>query len=734
MANKLCKAVTVYHHMQVCPTLLSFCYADDIYNVPKVVDVSLELQEWIYFCDNQERLMNTPTKSLPEYVRRFTHDIYMCIYVAASDDDSPSSFSLSSDSHTEECLEAPETIQQNNESNSTSIPTEQNQPNSTSGPTEQNQPNSTSGPTEQNQPNSTSGPTEQNQPNSTSIPTEQNQPNSTSGSTEQNQPNSTSGPTEQNQPNSTSGPTEQNQPNSTSGPTEQNQPNSTSGSAEQIDQSSSTSGPTEQNDESSSTSGPTERNDESIASGPTENNESSALGPTKLNDEIFESTEQNNEFNNTVKLTEHSSEFNSASEPSSPVIFTKSDLHDVLKEKEDLIDGSEAGSFLLDDVIGAITKMHSQNAWLTKNFDCLSQSYEKMLEMLENERIVNAGLRKQVDQLNTEIQLSRNEIISLQTSNSNLRKLHEETKAELQYTQKRMDKEMKQVRGELTKKQDELAQLSKAPENSWKISHEEIRLSERELGIGGWGVVWVGEFRGQKVAVKQMHKIINSPKHLELLNREIYTMAQLRHPNLLQFIGAVLNHPSGIPMIITEIMDTSLRKAYESEELTPDPSCRPVILSILRDVAIGLNYLHCLPNPIIHRDVSSANVLLESKGPGKWKTKVSDFGSANVAQDAMTKAPGALVYSAPESQQSIAILREKRKKQTTKMDSFSFGVLYCEVMACKFPADNDTFQDILVEVKTSSTPSLFDLIVCCISEEPDERPTMLQIIKQLDSD
>ena len=719
MANKLCKAVTVYHHMQVCPTLLSFCYADDMYNVPKVVDVSLELQEWIYFCDNQERLMNTPTKSLPEYVRRFTHDIYMCIYVAASDDDSPSS--VSSDSHTEECLEAPETIQQNNESNSTSGPTEQNQPNSTSGPTEQNQPNSTSGSAEQNQLNSTSGPTEQNQPNSTSGSAEQNQPNSTSGSAEQNQPNSTSGSAEQNdESSSTSGPTEQNdESTSTSGPTERNDE----------------SGPTEQNDESSSTSGPAERNDESSASGPTEqNDESSALGPTKLNDDIFKSTEQNNEFNNTVKLTEHSSEFNSASKPSSPVIFTKSDLHDVLKEKEDIIDESEAGSFLLDDVIGAITKMHSQNALLTKNFDCLSQSYEEVLEMLENERIVNAGLRKQVDQLNTEIQLSRNEIISLQTSNSNLRKLHEETEAELQYTQKRMDKEMEQVRGELTKKQDELAQLSKAPENSWKISHEEITLSERELGIGGWGVVWVGEFRGQKVAVKQMHKIINSPKHLELLNREIYTMAQLRHPNLLQFIGAVLNHPSGIPMIVTEVMDTSLRKAYESEELTPDPSCRPVILSILRDVAIGLNYLHCLPNPIIHRDVSSANVLLESKGPGKWKTKVSDFGSANVAQDAMTKAPGALVYSAPESQQSIAILREKRKKQTTKMDSFSFGVLYCEVMACKFPADNDTFQDILVEVKTSSTPSLFDLIVCCISEEPDERPTMLQIIKQLDSD
>ena len=52
----------------------------------------------------------------------------------------------------------------------------------------------------------------------------------------------------------------------------------------------------------------------------------------------------------------------------------------------------------------------------------------------------------------------------------------------------------------------------------------------------------------------------------------------------------------------------------------------------MRDVAVGLNYLHCLPVPVIHRDVSSANVLLESKGHKKWKTKLSDFGSANLAE------------------------------------------------------------------------------------------------------
>ena len=64
-------------------------------------------------------------------------------------------------------------------------------------------------------------------------------------------------------------------------------------------------------------------------------------------------------------------------------------------------------------------------------------------------------------------------------------------------------------------------------------------------------------------------------------------------------------------MIITEIMNTSLRGAYEIKQLTPYPTCEPVVLTIMRDVAVGLLYLQYLPDPIIHRDVSSVNVLLE---------------------------------------------------------------------------------------------------------------------------
>ncbi|XP_019863834.1 PREDICTED: probable serine/threonine-protein kinase drkB [Amphimedon queenslandica] len=275
-------------------------------------------------------------------------------------------------------------------------------------------------------------------------------------------------------------------------------------------------------------------------------------------------------------------------------------------------------------------------------------------------------------------------------------------------------------------------------QSCWEVSHGNISSSKKALGRGAWGVVLMGQLR---VAVKQLHQAIENPHYLEILYREIDIMSQLRHPNLLQFIGAVLDDPSGYPLIITEVMDTSLRKAYENKELTPDPGCRPVILSIMHDVAVGLNYLHCLPDPIIHRDVSSGNVLLQSiAGPNKWKAKVSDFGSANLAHKSNTRAPGAAAYSAPEVLQSIKSYDSK--KQTTKMDVFSYGVLLCEIIVCRFP-DMDFFQDMLSQVKTiGARPRcnrytqgilLHSLIDLCMNNDPLKRPTMNQIVEKLDA-
>ena len=73
------------------------------------------------------------------------------------------------------------------------------------------------------------------------------------------------------------------------------------------------------------------------------------------------------------------------------------------------------------------------------------------------------------------------------------------------------------------------------------------------------------------------------------------------------------------------------------------------IRAISLEIARGLNYLHNKrPIPIIHRDVSSANVLLWRQGD-QWRGKVSDYGTANFMQQTMTVTPGAMIYSAPEA-------------------------------------------------------------------------------------
>ena len=81
--------------------------------------------------------------------------------------------------------------------------------------------------------------------------------------------------------------------------------------------------------------------------------------------------------------------------------------------------------------------------------------------------------------------------------------------------------------------------------------------------------------------------------------------AKLRHPNLVQFIGASVE---GNPVFLTELMPTSLRAQLEVDTyLQPN-----YVKSIGSDVAKALNYMHLMkPNPLIHRDISSANILLE---------------------------------------------------------------------------------------------------------------------------
>ena len=150
--------------------------------------------------------------------------------------------------------------------------------------------------------------------------------------------------------------------------------------------------------------------------------------------------------------------------------------------------------------------------------------------------------------------------------------------------------------------------------------------------------------------MKQIHDLVLCPSTRCLFERELNIASRCRHPCLLQFIGATNVEES--PLFVTELMETSLRALVEQPLSTTDVS----IISL--DVAQALNYLHKTnPHPIIHRDISSSNVLLWRQGD-QWRGKVSDYGTANFMQQTMTVAPGAMVYSAPEALTT---------KQTTKV-------------------------------------------------------------------
>ena len=101
----------------------------------------------------------------------------------------------------------------------------------------------------------------------------------------------------------------------------------------------------------------------------------------------------------------------------------------------------------------------------------------------------------------------------------------------------------------------------------WEVPRRQVQLNmQKMLGTGAWGFVVEGTFQGQRVAVKCLHDMIRSPRFVEVMRKEIGIMAQVRHPNLVLLIAAVMDAEND-PLIVTELLDISLRKAYEKKRL-----------------------------------------------------------------------------------------------------------------------------------------------------------------------
>ena len=280
---------------------------------------------------------------------------------------------------------------------------------------------------------------------------------------------------------------------------------------------------------------------------------------------------------------------------------------------------------------------------------------------------------------------------------------------EKEQTEKRLD-----LLEQRSKEQNEkMRQL----ETQWAVERSEIQLTDQELGRGGWATVRVATFRGLRVAAKCIHAEIVSTYNIELFKREMDMAARIRHPNLLQFIGAT---QKGEMVILTELMPTTLRKELERKDynyMSPDR-----VFPIGLDVARALNYLHLMqPHPLVHRDINSANVLLEPRPNGHWRAKVSDFGTVNLQENLTTACPGNPAYSAPEANDPT--------QQSPKMDIFSFGILLMEMLTGEFPA-SDRHTQLLLNIFHRP---LLDLVQRCLKGKKEDRPSASDIISELDS-
>ena len=205
----------------------------------------------------------------------------------------------------------------------------------------------------------------------------------------------------------------------------------------------------------------------------------------------------------------------------------------------------------------------------------------------------------------------------------------------------------------------------------------------RVIGAGSYGAVCKAKCDQLPCAAKILHTVLfklrdpGSSRVLQKFEQECQFLRNIRHPNIVQYLGYCRDPESGLPILLMELMDESLTGFLERRspsELLP----YHIQVNLCLDIALGIAYLHS--NAIIHRDLSSNNILLIGEGS---RAKITDFGmskliEANHLLTQLTQCPGTGVYMPPEA------LRNP-PAYSAKLDVFSFGVLTLQIITCKFP-------------------------------------------------
>ena len=215
-----------------------------------------------------------------------------------------------------------------------------------------------------------------------------------------------------------------------------------------------------------------------------------------------------------------------------------------------------------------------------------------------------------------------------------------------------------------------------------ELSYGSIQIYDKEvLGIGSYGKVCKAKCGQLPCAAKLLHDTLfqdNDPGIHNLITKflqECQFLSTVKHPNIVQYLGTAIDPQSRRRVLLMELMDESLTGFLE--RLT-GPLLYHYQLDICHDVALALAYLHS--NAIVHRDLSSNNVLLIGEGN---RAKVTDFGMSklmdmNPRMTPLTQVPGTPAYMPPE-----ALIASPH--YSSKLDCFSHGVLALQIITRNFP-------------------------------------------------
>ena len=251
-------------------------------------------------------------------------------------------------------------------------------------------------------------------------------------------------------------------------------------------------------------------------------------------------------------------------------------------------------------------------------------------------------------------------------------------------------------------------------------------LSDELIGEGSYGAVVKGTYCSTPIAAKSMHPILQrSARFMKQFKNEMYTLQKIRHPNIVTFIGEYKN------FIIMECVEGgSLHELVEDLRSGKRTVVFKQKMSILVDISRALEAIH--NNSILHRDLSSSNVLL-TKG---LSAKISDFGVCvpftSPSYQPSTLSPGCPLYMPLE-------VLKPGGKFTAKGDMYSFGKIAVELVIEEHPQprskkpeeEEERRKQDMLRFHEMAPTDLHDLVSACLNDDPEKRPSAREMNPKL---